>query len=200
MVLFDFDAKDEFSDSTQLQNYGRLLARSTREAHEIIKEVVLRSAKEPKPPVEENFPTDKNKNEAEQFTHDFDSARTRQVLWQRVRGVREVLLKSLVLLSLKKSLPVINDAVQVGVRVWDARELIRRQAQDFYQIQWPPNGSFPPPIPPPAVQVATNVLTSGDPMTLPQYSKLVVEQFASHDIADTVKHMHLPRKSHTLHF
>ncbi|EZG87103.1 hypothetical protein GNI_008140 [Gregarina niphandrodes] len=100
----------------------------------------------------------------------------RQDLWERVRVLRELYLKCVVL---------------VGAAMWDARETVRRRAQEFFEIQWPPMGAFPPPQPPWALTTAVNVLTGANPRTLPKYAQLAVEQCSSNAV-DAVRNIRLP--------
>lgn len=198
MVVFDFDKKEEFTSATQVQNLGRLVARTAREGHDVLKELTLRAALPPKGPVmvmagSSTLNSKREEGDTEgddDFTHDFDSAQTRFVLWERVRIIREQFLKALVLVSLKDSLPTTNEVVRIGASIWDTREQIRRRAQDFFEIQWPPLGAFPPPMPPYAIDVAANVLLTGEDGRLPRYTQLAVEQVGSvHD--ESVKHLKL---------
>lgn len=175
MVAFDFIQKDEFTEATQVHNLGRLLTRSSREAYDCIREAMLAATQA------------SNALPASLIEGD----NTRVNLWERVRTLREVFLKLLVVLQLKDTLPSINQAIQIGASIWDAREAVRRRAQEFYEIQWPPLGGFPPPAPPPAIQASVDLLTLKKSTAMPIYTQLSVEQTNSNPL-DCVNHLKLP--------
>eukprot|EP01054_Gregarina_sp_Poly1_P002955 Gregarina_sp_Poly_1__2954@NODE_1827_length_3262_cov_63_056025_g1186_i0_p1_GENE_NODE_1827_length_3262_cov_63_056025_g1186_i0NODE_1827_length_3262_cov_63_056025_g1186_i0_p1_ORF_typecomplete_len889_score131_07Med14/PF08638_11/1_1e11Med14/PF08638_11/7_6e03DUF4603/PF15376_6/1_3_NODE_1827_length_3262_cov_63_056025_g1186_i0352701 len=193
MVVFDFEEKEEFTYNTQIQNLGGLLSRAGKEAHEIVREFIAYAAAHANDVRDETAPPPASITTQNEFTHAFDLSEARTVLWERVRCLREVFLKCLVLLNMRPSLRLINDAIVIGAKLWEDRENVRRRAQDFYEIQWPPLGSFNPPVPKFEIGVSNEVLLTGKYCRFPKFTKLSVEQINT-SLLDSVKHLKLPDK------
>eukprot|EP01071_Lankesteria_metandrocarpae_P013672 Lankesteria_metandrocarpae@DN7472_c0_g1_i1.p1 len=194
MVGIDEKAKDEFAEVTQPQNFGRLLTRTVQYSFAQLAHFVSdnytnqvhdgtlgKSDATSQHPL--TIPTASSTNvstsTAVVAAIAAPAVDVRFLLWEYAREVREHFLKLLLLHRLGRIQGrYLDAAVQILSSVLDTRETIRRNGMLLYEFQWPPHGICPPAVPPAALSVAVDVLTTGSYLRLPALLEAAAKQAA----------------------